>query len=36
MERTTENLDMVIGDLEIDISAEAATTTCVQIYCLPA
>lgn len=34
MEKSTENLDMVIGDLEIDASAEAAATTCVQVYCI--
>lgn len=35
MESTTENLDMVIGELEIEAASELPSTTCVQIYCLP-
>lgn len=31
----TELLDMIVGELELEVDQEAAPTTCMQVYCLP-
>lgn len=32
--QNSEQLDAIIGDLEVDAPTQAANVTCIQVYCL--